>query len=89
MSQRRKLGDKVWVRRGAAFGQSKGEWAVIAPEPSYKAVPDDYTQRCPYKCGDKRCRQWPHLESDAGEIFRYVTECEMFDEEPYHKTKRS
>lgn len=89
MSKRRNIGDKVWIRKGAGFGQSQGEWGVIVEEPSYKAVPPDYTLPCPYNCGDSECQQWPAVKVGEDREFRFVTECEMFDHEQKRKTRRN
>ncbi len=90
MSKRRKAGDRVWVRRDAAFGMSAGEWAMIVDE-NTKLVPDGFTTPCPYDCGDPDCRQWGNMkcvDRDNEVVFKYVTECEMYDVIPYHKRRR-
>lgn len=89
MSKRRKVGSRVWVRRGASFQRSKGEWAMVLDEPTL-LVPDGFTLPCPYNCGDPDCRQWGNMLAEReGEIyFQYVTECEMYDDPPYHKCRR-
>lgn len=89
MSKRRKVGDRVWVRRGASFTKSKGEWAVIEDETT-TLVPNSFTTPCPYNCNDSGCRQWGNMKTEREDevYFQYVTECEMYDVIPYHKCRR-
>lgn len=73
MSKRRKSGERVWVRPGAAFNASRGEWATIIGG-------DDHKMPCMLDCGDEMCDEWIDLESDDGHPFYHVSECEMYDE---------
>lgn len=73
MSQRRKAHDRVWLREGAGFGASKGEWGTILAQPKTKKYP------CFLGCGDRDCQEWNDVELDSGRIAYHVSECEMFD----------
>lgn len=77
MSKRRKINDRVWVRPGAGFGASRGEWATIIDWMSNY----NNDMPCCLGCGDDDCLEWADLEADDGErMFYHVSECEMFDE---------
>ncbi len=78
MSERRKIGDRVWVRPGAGFGASKGEWATIIDWPSNQ---EGELAPCILNCGDDGCREFGDLETEGGRMFYHVSECEMFTEE--------
>lgn len=91
MSQRRKVGDRVWVRSGASFGASAGEWATVQFEDlidpkTGESISEDpgYWDYCLFrsKCGDDNCREWANLETDDGRFFYHVSECQMHDGPP-------
>jgi len=76
MSKRRQIGDRVWVREGASFGASRGQWATIIEWPSNHT---DQLVPCFLDCGDDDCWEWNDLKTDTGHLFYHVSECEMFD----------
>lgn len=76
MSKRRKIGDRVWVVPGAAFGASRGQWATIIDWPSNKA---DENWSCMLGCGDVECMEWNDLTTQDGHPLYHVSECEMLD----------
>lgn len=77
MSKRRKIGDWVWVRPGAGFGASRGEWATII---DWESNREEELAPCVI-CFDDDCREFGDLETDDGHMLYHVSECEMFDEE--------
>lgn len=77
MSERREIGDRVWVQRLAGFGASRGEWATIIDWPS-NDNPELFP--CMIDCDDPNCMEWKDLETEDGRMFYHVSECEMFDE---------
>ena len=81
MSERRKIGDRVWLKPGAGFGFSKGEWATIIDWPSNH--PDQLWSCCFYPdyCDDPNCQEWNDLKADRDGIsVHHVSECQMLDE---------
>lgn len=86
MSKRRKIGDRVWVINGAAFGKSQGQWATII---DWLSNLEESLFPCPLNCGDIDCKEWNDLETDDNRSLYHVSECEMFDSqniEPCHNS---
>lgn len=75
MSKRRQAGDRVFVKAGAGFGASRGEWGKILPEP-----PGRENDFCMLDCGDDDCCEWCNVRTEKVN-FCHVSECEMFDSE--------
>jgi len=77
MSKRRKAGDWVFVCKGAGFGLSRGECAIIRPEPEGRD-----NDLCVLQCGDDDCQEWSTLwtENDPCSLC-HVSECDMLDSE--------
>ena len=76
MSKRRKIGDRVWVVDGAAFGASRGQWATII---DWESNRDEDRFPCVFDCGDDDCMEWDDLVTDDGRSLYHVSECEMLD----------
>ena len=77
MSKRRKIGDRVWLRIGAGFGASRGEWGTII---DWESNYDDGWWPCCLGCDDDDCREWADVELESGRMAYHVSECEMFDD---------
>ena len=83
MSQRRKVGDAVWLRANAGFvGDSNRLQAEIRPEDETMAA------GCVMNCGDPDCREWETLWTEPDPLDNgkrhtlcHVSECLMFDEQ--------
>jgi len=75
MSERRKIGDKVWIKNGAGFGVSQGEWGII---PDTEANRDDDRFPCMLNCDDDMCMEWMDVWLESGKPAYHVSECEMF-----------
>lgn len=79
MSTRRAVGDRVWLRPGAGFYASRGEWGTIVGW-TFGVHGDDEALPCELDCGDPHCREWNDVELDSGRFAYHVAECEMFNE---------
>lgn len=66
----------MWVKPGASFGASDGEYAVIPDVPGNQ--PEE-TMPCMLNCGDDQCVEWTDVWAESGEAFYHVSECEMLD----------
>lgn len=77
MSERRKIGERVFVVPGASFGASKGVWATIIDWPTNQ--PEEQFP-CLLDCGDDDCMEFGDLETDNGQMLHHVSECEMRSE---------
>lgn len=77
MSKRRKIGDRVWVIKGASFNDSCGQWATIIDWISNK---EEELFPCCLNCGDDVCMEWNDLITDDGRSLYHVGECEMLDQ---------
>jgi len=76
MSERRKIGDRVWVIEGAAFNASRGQWATII---DWISNEEAELFPCCLNCGDDSCMEWNDLATDDGKSLYHVSECEMLD----------
>jgi len=79
-SQRRKIGDRVWVEAGAGFGASAGTWATIPNTPANRD-PDLFPCMV---CANPDCREWDDVWTDEDEPkpLYHVPECRMHDAPP-------
>lgn len=81
MSKRIKIGDEVWVRLGAGFGVSRGEWGTISDSQGNRETP----WPCPLCEND--CIEWSDICLDSGRMVYHVSECEIADKEVNRETR--
>lgn len=66
------IGDRVFVRKGAGFLPSTGEFGYIIDSKDNRL----YADPC-CLCLQTNCIDWPEIQLDSGRIIMYVSECQM------------